>query len=60
MVRKLDHRRARGELERLIVAIAAKQHGVIALFQLLKLGLGERAAHDRVSSGRLHRIHRGV
>ena len=69
MVRELDHRlarselghrRARGELERLIVAIAARQHGVIALLQLLALGLSERAVQDRAACGRLHRIHRGV
>src|SRR6266540_1228051 len=60
MVRKSHHRRLRGELDRLIVAIAARQHGVIALFQLLELGLGERAVQARVASGRLHRIHQGV
>lgn len=49
-----------GELDRLIVAIAATQHGVIALFQLLALGLGERAIQARAASGRLHRIHQGV
>jgi very-short-patch-repair endonuclease len=60
MARELDNRRVRGELDRLIVAIASGQHGVIALLQLLALGISERAVHDRVSSGRLHRIHRGV
>jgi very-short-patch-repair endonuclease/predicted transcriptional regulator of viral defense system len=60
MVRKSHHRRPRGELDRLIVAIAAKQHGVIALFQLLALGLSERAVQARVASGRLHRVHQGV
>lgn len=42
------------------MAIAAKQHGVIALWQLLGLGLSARAVRDRVASGRLHRIHRSV
>src|SRR3954449_7164350 len=57
---ELGHRRARGELDLLIVAIAARQHGVIALLQLLALGLSERAVQNRAASGRLHRIHRGV
>jgi putative AbiEi antitoxin of type IV toxin-antitoxin system/uncharacterized protein DUF559 len=47
-------------MDRLLVAVAARQHGVVTLLQLQDLGLGERAVHDRVSSGRLHRIHRGV
>src|SRR4051794_37526866 len=34
--------------------------GVIALFRLLELGLGERAVQARVASGRLHRVHQGV
>ena len=36
------------------------QHGVIALWQLVELGLGASAVRDRVASGRLHRVHRGV
>jgi predicted transcriptional regulator of viral defense system len=55
-----DHRRPEGELDRLIVAIAQRQHGVIALLQLLSLGLSSRAIRGRVAAGRLHRLHRGV
>jgi predicted transcriptional regulator of viral defense system len=43
-----------------IAAIAARQHGVIARIQLLRLGLGRRAIAHRVEQGRLHVIHRGV
>jgi very-short-patch-repair endonuclease/Arc/MetJ family transcription regulator len=50
----------RGETDRLIVAIAARQHGVITLRQLVGLGLSRRAVRWRLSSGRLHQIHRGV
>src|SRR5919197_3806054 len=57
---QLDNRRPRGRLDLLIAAIAVKQHGVVALWQLLSLGLSPRAVRDRVSSGRLHRIYRGV
>jgi hypothetical protein len=59
-VRESDNRRKRGALDRLIVAIAGAQHGVIALRQLLPLGLSERAVQARVAAGRLHRIHQGV
>ena len=43
-----------------IAAIAGRQHGVIALRQLVALGLGERAVNRRVAAGRLHRVHPGV
>jgi len=54
------HRWARGALDRAIVALAARQHGVVSLAQLLALGLSERAVHARIAAGRLHRIHQGV
>jgi len=60
MLRESIHRWARGSIDRAIVAIAAKQHGVISLAQLLALGLSERAVQARAAAGRLHRIHRGV
>jgi Protein of unknown function (DUF559)/Transcriptional regulator, AbiEi antitoxin len=47
-------------LDRLIAALARRQHGVVAHRQLLKLGLGKTAIHGRVTAGRLHRVHRGV
>jgi predicted transcriptional regulator of viral defense system len=43
-----------------IAAIAARQHGVIARIQLLRLRLGRRAIAHRIEQGRLHVIHRGV
>jgi predicted transcriptional regulator of viral defense system len=57
---QVDHRRQKGRLDRLIGSLAARQHGVIALWQLLSIGLSARAVRDRVAAGRLHRIHRGV
>ena len=39
---------------------ALAQHGVIAVHQLLELGLSARAVQKRVAAGRLHRIHHGV
>jgi very-short-patch-repair endonuclease len=43
-----------------IARIAARQHGVITARQLSYLGLGRPAISERTSSGRLHRLHRGV
>src|SRR4051812_5828334 len=47
-------------LERVIAALAFRQHGVVALYQLIALGLSERAVRHRAAAGKLHRIHRGV
>ncbi len=47
-------------VDRLIAALAARQHAVVSLEQLLELGLSVRAVSDRTARGRLHRIYRGV
>ncbi len=47
-------------LDRAIGDRATLQHGVIALAQLVDLGLRPSSIRDRVASGRLRRIHRGV
>jgi hypothetical protein len=47
-------------LERAIALRAKVQHGVIALLQLLALGLSASAVRSRVACGRLHRVHAGV
>jgi hypothetical protein len=44
----------------LIAAIAERQHGVVARWQLLALGFGSRAIESRVKLRRLHSIHLGV
>ncbi len=46
--------------ERAIAEIAARQHGLITIRQLLGLGFDDAAIARRVASGRLHRVHRGV
>lgn len=43
-----------------IAAVAGRQFGVIALRQLVELGLGASGVRDRVARGLLHPIHRGV
>ena len=40
--------------------LATKQHGVIALFQLLALGYTEAAVRHRIAKGRLHAVYPGV
>jgi very-short-patch-repair endonuclease len=43
-----------------LAALAARQHGVVAHLQLLALGFTARQIERRLSSGRLHVVHRGV
>jgi very-short-patch-repair endonuclease len=43
-----------------LAALARRQHGVVSLAQLLDLGFGPHGIAERVRTGRLHRIHRGV
>jgi predicted transcriptional regulator of viral defense system len=60
MSTKSIHRAAKGAIDWAIVAIARRQHGVIALWQLMSIGLSASAVRERVAAGRLHRIHQGV
>jgi len=43
-----------------VAAAAQRQHGVIGLAQLLRLGLSRREVEYPVEIGRLHPVHRGV
>jgi very-short-patch-repair endonuclease len=40
--------------------LAAAQHGVVSLGQVVALGVTPRAVRHRLAAGSLHRIHRGV
>jgi very-short-patch-repair endonuclease len=53
-------KRAHAGADALVARIAARQHGVISVAQLLEAGLSHRAIQIRVRAGHLHRIHRGV
>ena len=53
-------RAKRARPDALVAEIAARQHGVIALEQLLWAGLSRSAVKRRVEAGHLHRIHRAV
>jgi very-short-patch-repair endonuclease len=47
-------------VDQLIAALAQRQHGVVATWQLIALGLDYDEIRYRAKIGRLHRIHRGV
>jgi very-short-patch-repair endonuclease len=47
-------------LDRAVAELAARQHGVISITQLLEIGLTRRMIEWRVASGWLHRLHHGV
>jgi very-short-patch-repair endonuclease len=47
-------------LDHAIAALAAEQHGVVSLEQLVAVGLSTSAVSRRARSGRLHRLHPGV
>jgi very-short-patch-repair endonuclease len=50
----------KGRRDAKIARIAGRQHGVITRAQLVAVGLLPSGISDRVTAGRLHRIHRGV
>lgn len=49
-----------GSRDLAIAKLAARQHGLVAVWQLLRLGLSRREIERRIQSGRLHRVYRGV
>jgi very-short-patch-repair endonuclease len=53
-------RAGRGGLDLAVAALAARQHGVVSVAQLLEIGLTHRMIARRVACGWLHRIHHGV
>jgi very-short-patch-repair endonuclease/predicted transcriptional regulator of viral defense system len=48
------------QVDRLIAALAKRQHGVVSRAQLIALGLAPWDVDYRVKVGRLHVLHRGV
>ncbi len=51
---------AQPPVDALIYAVAKRQRGVITREQLRRLGLSEHGIAERIRTGRLHRLHRGV
>ena len=54
MTRRADH------AERLIMELAAGQHGVVARVQLIRAGVSSDVVEHRLAAGWLRRMHRGV
>jgi very-short-patch-repair endonuclease len=52
--------KAQAHHDQAIAALAHRQHGVVATWQLRRLGLAKRAIQYRATVGRLHRIYHGV
>jgi very-short-patch-repair endonuclease len=44
----------------MLADLAHRQHGVVARWQLLRMGFPPRAIDHRIATGRLHRVHHGV
>jgi very-short-patch-repair endonuclease len=53
-------RRGGGGDDAAIAELADRQHGVVARWQLVALGLGRGAIAERLKKKRLHRVHQGV
>jgi very-short-patch-repair endonuclease len=47
-------------IDGLIAELAAHQHGVVARWQLLEAGVTRHQVGERLRTGRLHELHRGV
>jgi len=61
MAEKLRHAMREGfGRDRELAALATRQYGVVAMRQLLQIGVGERTLERWVSSGRIHEVHREV
>jgi AbiEi antitoxin C-terminal domain/Transcriptional regulator, AbiEi antitoxin/Protein of unknown function (DUF559) len=56
----MDPERAPRSIDAALAELATAQHGVVAITQLVELGLGAAGVRSRVRRGRLHPLHRGV
>src|SRR3954453_1218960 len=48
------------EVDRRIAELAERKHGVVALRQLIAMGVTGKAVESRLRRGRLHRLHRSA
>src|SRR4051812_44725803 len=48
------------DIDRQIADLAERQHGVVAIRQLLEMGITRPAIESRAKRGRLHQVYRGV
>lgn len=56
----IDRKRRTGNKNHLVARVALRQHGVVSRHQLRSLGLNEDAISDRIASGYLQPVFRGV
>jgi hypothetical protein len=49
-----------GRVDRAVAELAGRQHGVVARWQLVRLGMSATAVKRRLARGSLHQVHRGV
>jgi hypothetical protein len=47
-------------LGQVLAELAGRQHGVVARWQLLRLGINRRSVDEALALCRLHRLHRGI
>jgi very-short-patch-repair endonuclease len=50
----------KGRVDRAVAELAGRQHGVVARWQLVRLGMSATAVKRRLARGSLHQVHRGV
>jgi hypothetical protein len=48
------------EYDRVVAWVAGRQHGVVARWQMVELGMTEQMVKTRLRRGSLHRLHQGV
>jgi len=48
------------QVDAILAKMAGRQHGVVSIWQLRRLGVSRDPLRTRVKAGRLHRVHRGV
>jgi very-short-patch-repair endonuclease len=48
------------DVDRTVLGLASRQHGVVARWQLLRAGVPRHAVEHRLKRGRLRAVHRGV
>ncbi len=49
-----------GQIDRAMASLATRQHGVVARWQLLELGMTPHMVKGGIQRGVLHVMHRGV
>jgi Protein of unknown function (DUF559) len=59
-IRALQAPQIAGQIDRAMARLATRQHGMVARWQLLRLGMTPHMVKGRIRHGALHVLHRGV